>query len=186
MLHLPLFRFHCVGRMLGSNPGTVAILASAVSWCSNHSATSHPPLFFKISCCAALPSKRLKLKKEGAVQPVGRILSKKQRKRLEKIVDVKKKKENRAQLLKVSTYNSWNDFGSMVSQIWAEVLRAWPLGYWPDVPFLCFRTWPACKLIPPCSLGWRACLMHRLRHAKSFYSSTSVNAIPYSSCKKMV
>jgi ATP-dependent RNA helicase DHX37/DHR1 len=63
-------------------------------------------LFFKISCCAALPSKRLKLKKEGAVQPVGRILSKKQRKRLEKIVDVKKKKENRAQLLKVSTYNS--------------------------------------------------------------------------------
>ncbi len=37
------------------------------------------------------------------MQPVGRILSKKQRKRLEKIVDVKKKKENRAQLLKVST-----------------------------------------------------------------------------------
>ncbi len=37
------------------------------------------------------------------MQPVGRILSKKQRKRLEKIVDVKKKKENRAQLLKVNT-----------------------------------------------------------------------------------
>jgi ATP-dependent RNA helicase DHX37/DHR1 len=43
----------------------------------------------------------LKQKVEKTVQPVGRILSKKQRKRLEKIVDIKKKKENRAQLLKV-------------------------------------------------------------------------------------
>ena len=51
--------------------------------------------------CSALPSKRLKLKADGGAQPVGRILSKKQRKRLEKIVDIKKKKENRAQLLKV-------------------------------------------------------------------------------------
>ncbi len=51
------------------------------------------------------------------MQPVGRILSKKQRKRLEKIVDVKKKKENRAQLLKVSTYNSKNYIVSLVSQI---------------------------------------------------------------------
>ena len=39
-----------------------------------------------------LPAKKLKFKKSKEVQHIGRILSKKQRKRLEKIVDVKKKK----------------------------------------------------------------------------------------------
>lgn len=47
----------------------------------------------------ALPQQKLKFKKaEAAI--VGKILSKKQRKRLEKIVDVKKKKEERSSLLK--------------------------------------------------------------------------------------
>ena len=46
----------------------------------------------------ALPQQKLKFKKaEAAI--VGKILSKKQRKRLEKIVDVKKKKEERSSLL---------------------------------------------------------------------------------------
>ena len=46
----------------------------------------------------ALPQKKLKFKKAEA-QVVGKILSKKQRKKLEKIVDVKKKKEERSSLL---------------------------------------------------------------------------------------
>jgi len=50
-----------------------------------------------------LPDKKLKVKKSKEVQQVGRILSKKQRKRLEKIVDVKKKKAERGNLLKSLT-----------------------------------------------------------------------------------
>ena len=46
----------------------------------------------------ALPQQKLKFKKAD-VAVVGKILSKKQRKRLEKIVDVKKKKEERSSLL---------------------------------------------------------------------------------------
>jgi len=46
-----------------------------------------------------LPSEGNKFKKAGDVPLVGRILSKKQRKRLEKIVDQKKKKESRADLI---------------------------------------------------------------------------------------
>merc|ERR1719342_2039009 len=46
----------------------------------------------------ALPQNKLKFKKAEATI-VGKILSKKQRKRLEKIVDVKKKKEERSSLL---------------------------------------------------------------------------------------
>ena len=46
----------------------------------------------------ALPQQKLKFKKAEATI-VGKILSKKQRKRLEKIVDVKKKKEERSSLL---------------------------------------------------------------------------------------
>ena len=46
----------------------------------------------------ALPQQKLKFKKKDQVI-VGKILSKKQRKRLEKIVDVKKKKEERSSLL---------------------------------------------------------------------------------------
>jgi len=46
-----------------------------------------------------MPAKKLKFQKEKEIQPVGRILSKKQRKRLEKIVDIKKKKAGRGELL---------------------------------------------------------------------------------------
>jgi len=47
----------------------------------------------------ALPAQGNKFKRAGELPLVGRILSKKQRKRLEKIVDQKKKKEGRAELL---------------------------------------------------------------------------------------
>ena len=47
----------------------------------------------------AMPAGKLKFKKNKAAEPVGRILSRKQRKRLEHIVDVKKKKGDRAELL---------------------------------------------------------------------------------------
>merc|ERR1712059_46574 len=47
----------------------------------------------------ALPQQRLKFRKAKGVLPVGKILSKKQRKRLEKIVDQKKKKEERSDLI---------------------------------------------------------------------------------------
>jgi len=46
-----------------------------------------------------LPAEGNKFKRDGEVPLVGKILSKKQRKRLEKIVDQKKKKEGRADLL---------------------------------------------------------------------------------------
>jgi len=46
-----------------------------------------------------LPAKKQTLQKDKEIQPVGRILSRKQRKRLEKIVELKQKKANRGDLL---------------------------------------------------------------------------------------
>ena len=46
-----------------------------------------------------LPAKKQKFKAKANLEPVGKILSKKKRKQLEKIVERKQKKENRSELL---------------------------------------------------------------------------------------